>query len=154
MDTFYRVGNKYLWEEQIFLDIRFSAIALATINYCRLSEDKVNSKEIAAYWTSITSLQFADIPFWDFTVLYNVSTGYPIKVDQSYFLKPFMDFLIPDASQHRQRSSPISFGLASSVMSAAGAKNAMCASPLRSSVIYTPFLSRETLLTHALAAST
>lgn len=52
-----------------------SAVSLPTIDYRRLAADQACSKEIAAYKTSITSLRFADVPFGDFTVLCDVSTG-------------------------------------------------------------------------------
>lgn len=52
-----------------------SAIALPTINYRHLAEDQANSDKIAAYKTSATGLHFADVPFGDFTVLCDVSTG-------------------------------------------------------------------------------
>lgn len=52
-----------------------SAVSLLTIDYHHLATDQAHSKEIVAYKTSITSLRFANIPFSDFTVVCDVSTG-------------------------------------------------------------------------------
>ena len=53
-----------------------SAIAVPTIDYRSLAKDQEKSEEIAAYRTSSsTGLRFADVPFEDFTILCDVSTG-------------------------------------------------------------------------------
>ena len=52
-----------------------SAIALPTIDYRCLANDQANSEEIAAYKSSTTELRLADVPFGEFTVLCDVSTG-------------------------------------------------------------------------------
>lgn len=52
-----------------------SAIALPTIDYRQLANDQKSQEEIATYQTTDTGLRFANIPFGDFTVLCDVSTG-------------------------------------------------------------------------------
>ena len=52
-----------------------SAVALPTIDFRQLAIDQASSQEIADYRMSITGLIFADVPFGDFTVLCDTSTG-------------------------------------------------------------------------------
>ena len=65
-----------------------------------------------------------------------------------------MDFLMPDASQHNVLSLPILSGMASSVISAAGVKNAMPARLQRSNATSVPPSSKEPPQTDASAVST
>jgi cleavage and polyadenylation specificity factor subunit 1 len=51
------------------------AISLPPIDYRQLSREQSNSPEIAAYRGAITGLVFEDIPFDDYTVLCDTSTG-------------------------------------------------------------------------------
>ena len=46
------------------------------INYRQLAADQATSDEIHAYCTEITGLKLEDVPFQDFAVLCEISTGY------------------------------------------------------------------------------
>ena len=46
------------------------------INYRQLAANQATSDEIHAYRTAITGLKLEDVPFQDFTVLCDISTGY------------------------------------------------------------------------------
>lgn len=52
-----------------------AALQLPTIDYRQLSLDQTSSKEIDDFRTATTNLKFVDVPFGDFTVLCDVSTG-------------------------------------------------------------------------------
>ena len=54
---------------------RLSAIALPTIDYRQLAIEQGNSDDMATYKTSTSSLRLTDVPFGDFTVLCDTSTG-------------------------------------------------------------------------------
>lgn len=54
---------------------RLSAVALPTIDYRELAQDQVDSEELTAYQTSTTNLRLVEVPFGNFIVLCDVSTG-------------------------------------------------------------------------------
>ena len=53
-----------------------AAVLSPETNYRQLAADQATSDEIHAYCTAITGLKLEDVPFQDFTVLCDISTGY------------------------------------------------------------------------------
>ena len=53
-----------------------AAVLSPEINYRQFAADQATSDEIHAYRTAITGLKLEDVPFQDFTVLCDISTGY------------------------------------------------------------------------------
>ena len=53
-----------------------AAVLSPEINYRQLAADQATSDEIHACCTAITGLKLEDVPFQDFTVLCDISTGY------------------------------------------------------------------------------
>ena len=53
-----------------------AAVLSPEINYRQLAADQATSDKIHVYRTAITGLKLEDVPFQDFTVLCDISTGY------------------------------------------------------------------------------